>query len=58
MATRDEDLSALKEVYDHEILVNIVDLGLIDSVEFTDEDVIVIDMMLNGMGCTVGPAMV
>jgi metal-sulfur cluster biosynthetic enzyme len=58
MATRDEVLSALKEVYDPEIPVNIVDLGLIYRVEFTGEDVVEIDMTLTGMGCPVGPAMV
>lgn len=58
MATSDEVLSALKEVYDPEIPVNIVDLGLIYRVEFKEPDVVEIDMTLTGMGCPVGPQMV
>lgn len=58
MPTREEVLSALKEVYDPEIPVNIVDLGLIYKVEFLTEDTVEIDMTLTGMGCPVGPTMV
>ncbi|MEA3200044.1 MAG: hypothetical protein QOE90_1472 [Thermoplasmata archaeon] len=58
MPTKDEVLAALKEVYDPEIPVNIVDLGLVYRVEFPTEDVVDIDMTLTGMGCPVGPAMV
>lgn len=58
MPTRDDVLSALKEVYDPEIPVNIVDLGLIYKVEFLTDDTVEIDMTLTGMGCPVGPTMV
>lgn len=58
MPTRDEVLAALKEVYDPEIPINIVDLGLIYRVEFPTEDTVEIDMTLTGMGCPVGPTMV
>lgn len=58
MATREDVLTALKEVYDPEIPINIVDLGLIYRVEFPTEDKVEIDMTLTGMGCPVGPAMV
>lgn len=58
MATRDEVLTALKEVYDPEIPINVVDLGLIYRVDFPAPDKVEIDMTLTGMGCPVGPAMV
>jgi metal-sulfur cluster biosynthetic enzyme len=58
MPTKDEVLAALKEVYDPEIPVNIVDLGLVYRVDFPQPDVVEIDMTLTGMGCPVGPAMV
>lgn len=58
MATREEVFDALKEVYDPEIPINIVDLGLIYRVDFVGDDKVEIDMTLTGMGCPVGPAMV
>jgi len=53
--TEEEVLSALKSCYDPEIPVNIVDLGLIYKVNFTDaedskQDVSV-DMTLTAQGC-------
>ena len=53
--TQDEVLSALKECYDPEIPVNIVDLGLIYDVRFepaseVQQDV-TIDMTLTAQGC-------
>lgn len=58
MASRDDILGALKEVYDPEIPINIVDLGLIYRVDFPSPEKVEIDMTLTGMGCPVGPAMV
>lgn len=58
MPTKDEVLGALKDVYDPEIPINIVDLGLIYRVEFPTPEKVEIDMTLTGMGCPVGPAMV
>ena len=58
MPTREDVLTALKEVYDPEIPINIVDLGLIYRVEFQGDEKVEIDMTLTGMGCPVGPAMV
>jgi metal-sulfur cluster biosynthetic enzyme len=58
MPTRDEVLDALKTVYDPEIPINIVDLGLIYRVEFLSPEKVEVDMTLTGMGCPVGPAMV
>jgi metal-sulfur cluster biosynthetic enzyme len=54
-ATQEEVLNALKDCYDPEIPVNIVDLGLIygvkiDSVENEQQDVTV-DMTLTAQGC-------
>jgi len=53
--TQDEVLSALRQCYDPEIPVNIVDLGLIydirlDSAPDNQQDVI-IDMTLTAQGC-------
>ena len=45
---------ALKDVYDPEIPVNIVDLGLVYSVEVKDGEV-EIDMTLTAQGCGMGP---
>ena len=45
---------ALKEVYDPEIPVNIVDLGLIYSVGVDDGEVEV-EMTLTAQGCGMGP---
>lgn len=58
MPTREEVLDALKTVYDPEIPINIVDLGLIYRVEFVEPQKVEVDMTLTGMGCPVGPAMV
>lgn len=58
MPTVDEVRAALKEVYDPEIPINIVDLGLVYRIEFPTPDTVEVDMTLTGMGCPVGPAMV
>lgn len=55
---KDEVVSALKEVYDPEIPVNIVDLGLVYRVDFVSDSKVEIDMTLTSMGCPVGPEMV
>ena len=52
--TKDAVLEALKEVYDPEIPVNIVDLGLIYDVEVDDGEV-AIEMTLTAQGCGMGP---
>ncbi len=52
--TEDDVIEALKEVYDPEIPVNVVDLGLIYSVEVEDGDVHV-EMTLTAQGCGMGP---
>ncbi len=52
--TKDHVLNALKEVYDPEIPVNVVDLGLVYNVEVEDGDVHV-EMTLTAPGCGMGP---
>jgi len=53
--TQDEVISALKQCYDPEIPVNIVDLGLIYGVRFdpvTDgQQDVTVDMTLTAQGC-------
>ena len=52
--TEDEVLGALKQCYDPEIPVNIVDLGLIYGVRFEpagDQQDVAIDMTLTAQGC-------
>jgi metal-sulfur cluster biosynthetic enzyme len=53
--TQDEILSALKQCYDPEIPVNIVDLGLIYDIRFenaTEENQdVAIDLTLTSQGC-------
>jgi metal-sulfur cluster biosynthetic enzyme len=53
--TQEEVLSALKQCYDPEIPVNIVDLGLIYEVRFAavpeDKQDVTVDMTLTAQGC-------
>ena len=52
--TRDDVLEALRDVYDPEIPVNVVDLGLIYDVK-VDEGDVSIRMTLTFAGCGMGP---
>ena len=52
--TTEEIYEALKTVYDPEIPVNIVDLGLVYDVQVNDSDVYV-QMTLTFPGCGMGP---
>ncbi len=52
--SREDVMEALKGVYDPEIPVNIVDLGLIYDVQVTGNDVYV-QMTLTFAGCGMGP---
>jgi len=45
-------IEVLKTVYDHEIPVNVYDLGLIYKVELDSENNCVIDMTLTAPGCS------
>ena len=51
---KDKVIDALKEVYDPEIPVNIVDLGLIYDVDINGSEVDV-KMTLTAAGCGMGP---
>ncbi|MBN19280.1 MAG: aromatic ring hydroxylase [Chloroflexi bacterium] len=52
--TREDVLEALKDVYDPEIPVNVVDLGLVYDVDVVENDVS-IQMTLTFAGCGMGP---
>ncbi len=51
MVTEEQVFEALKECYDPEIPVNIVDLGLIYGVEISPEDKVQVTMTLTTPGC-------
>jgi metal-sulfur cluster biosynthetic enzyme len=53
--TVEEVTAALKDVYDPEIPVNVVDLGLINSINVDDDDNVHVDMTLTAAGCSMGP---
>ncbi|MFL2664949.1 MAG: metal-sulfur cluster assembly factor [Dehalococcoidia bacterium] len=52
--SNDTVIEALRDVFDPEIPVNVVDLGLIYSVEVSEGDVHV-EMTLTAPGCGMGP---
>lgn len=51
MPSEEEVKEALKTVYDPEIGVNIVDLGLVYGIEVQDEGLIEINLTLTSPGC-------
>ncbi len=51
---KDTVIEAMKQVYDPEIPINVVDLGLIYDVDVTDGNVHVL-MTLTAAGCGMGP---
>ncbi len=51
MVTQEQVLEGLKEVFDPEIPVNVVDLGLIYGVEVTPDDTVQVTMTLTTPGC-------
>ena len=53
--TNEEVYAALKTVYDPEIPVNVVDLGLIYDVEVGDDSNVFVQMTLTFPGCGMGP---
>ncbi|WP_217913390.1 metal-sulfur cluster assembly factor [Miltoncostaea marina] len=51
MVTEDDIRSAMKQVEDPELGVNVVDLGLLYGVNIDDEGNVILDMTLTSMGC-------
>jgi len=51
MNVKEKVLEALKSVYDPELNINVVDLGLIYNVEVSDEADVTITMTLTTPGC-------
>ena len=51
MITEEQVLAGLKEVFDPEIPVNVVDLGLIYGVEVSPDDKVRVTMTLTTPGC-------
>lgn len=54
MTDHDQFLEALRSVIDPELMINVVDLGLIYSVE-QDETTVNVDMTLTSPACPAGP---
>ena len=57
MATDEELLEALKQVIDPELMINIVDLGLVYDIS-EDEGLVKVDMTLTSPACPAGPQIV
>ena len=57
MPTQEEIQTALKNVFDPEIGINIVDLGLIRGVDL-DETCVHVALTLTSPGCPMGPQMI
>ena len=57
MTTEEQVTEALRNVYDPEIGINVVDLGLVYNTEVQDNTVNV-EMTLTSMGCPAGPMIV
>ncbi len=56
LPTEDEVRDALKSVYDPELGISIVDLGLVYGIQVDDEsDLVHIDMTLTSPACPLGP---
>tara|TARA_B100000949_G_C13906142_1_gene294848 strand:+ start:126 stop:431 length:306 start_codon:yes stop_codon:yes gene_type:complete len=55
IVTKEEVLEKLKEVYDPEIPVNVVDLGLIYGVDVRENNEVHVKMTLTAPGCGMGP---
>jgi metal-sulfur cluster biosynthetic enzyme len=56
--TRDDVFSGLKNVYDPEIGVNIVDLGLVYDADIAENGDVLVTMTLTSIGCPLGPVIV
>lgn len=53
--TKDDVLEGLKNVYDPEIGINIVDLGLVYDADIAENGDVLVTMTLTSLGCPLGP---
>jgi len=51
MVTKEEVLEVLKTIFDPEIPVNIVDLGLVYNIDINSDNIVTIQMTLTSVGC-------
>ena len=56
--TRDDIRENLKSVYDPEIGVNVVDLGLVYDADVSENGDVLVTMTLTSLGCPLGPVIV
>ena len=56
--TRDDVREGLKNVYDQEIGINVVDLGLVYDADISESGDVLVTMTLTSMGCPLGPIIV
>ena len=52
---KDDVLEGLKNVYDPEIGINIVDLGLVYDADISEDSDVLVTMTLTSLGCPLGP---
>jgi metal-sulfur cluster biosynthetic enzyme len=55
LLTTDEVRETLKTVYDPEIPINVVDLGLVYDIQVNDNNNVYVQMTLTFPGCSMGP---
>jgi metal-sulfur cluster biosynthetic enzyme len=56
--TKDDVREGLKQVYDPEIGINIVDLGLVYDADISEGGDVLVTMTLTSLGCPLGPVIV
>jgi metal-sulfur cluster biosynthetic enzyme len=56
--TKEDVREGLKQVYDPEIGINIVDLGLVYDADISDGGDVLVTMTLTSLGCPLGPVIV